>query len=157
MARYKLFKECYSHRVCRAIDFMIVDALMLANPVYKFQESIFSPADYTNITDDILSHIENSKSYELQKSRDILKNVRTRDLYRCLSQKMVDDKNLVQKYVINLSTNDSTDHTSGNSISIKCEQILWYGTSRRGCDCWIPQFGLGIERQEPSRLRPIFQ
>jgi HD superfamily phosphohydrolase len=34
--RYQLFKDAYSHRVCRAIDLMIVDVLLEANPVYKF-------------------------------------------------------------------------------------------------------------------------
>ena len=34
--RYKLFKDTYTHRVCKAIDFMIVDALLEANPVFKF-------------------------------------------------------------------------------------------------------------------------
>lgn len=41
--RYKLFKDAYSHRVCKAIDLMIVDALLEANPVYKFQDRITNP------------------------------------------------------------------------------------------------------------------
>lgn len=52
--RYNLFKECYSHRVCRAIDYMIVDALLLANPVYHFEEKIFNPAEYVDVTDNVL-------------------------------------------------------------------------------------------------------
>ncbi len=44
--RYKLFKECYSHRVCKAIDYMIVDALVEANSYFKFEEMIFDPAKY---------------------------------------------------------------------------------------------------------------
>lgn len=66
ISRYKLFKECYSHRVCKAIDYMIVDALMEANPVYKFQNKIMDPKAYVNITDDVLSNIENSKNTELK-------------------------------------------------------------------------------------------
>jgi len=34
--RYKLFKDTYTHRVCKAIDYMIVDALLLANNYFKF-------------------------------------------------------------------------------------------------------------------------
>ncbi len=44
--RYKLFKECYSHRVCKAIDYMIVDALIAANSYFKFEEMVFNPAKY---------------------------------------------------------------------------------------------------------------
>jgi HD superfamily phosphohydrolase len=75
-SRYKLFKDVYSHRVCRAIDYMIVDCLLEANPVFKFQDMIFDPEAYTNLTDDVLSLIEVSKKPELQKSRDILKRLR---------------------------------------------------------------------------------
>lgn len=34
--RYKLFKDTYTHRVCKAIDYMVVDALLLANSYFKF-------------------------------------------------------------------------------------------------------------------------
>jgi HD superfamily phosphohydrolase len=57
-ARYKLFKDAYLHRVCQAIDFMIVDVLMDANQVYKFHENINNPAKYVHYTDNILSLIE---------------------------------------------------------------------------------------------------
>lgn len=40
MTRYQLHKDCYSHRVARAIDFMVVDALLEANPVFHFEEKI---------------------------------------------------------------------------------------------------------------------
>jgi hypothetical protein len=60
--RYKLFKECYSHRVCKAIDFMIVDALLAANQVYHFEETIRDPEQYVNMTDNIITNIENSRN-----------------------------------------------------------------------------------------------
>ncbi len=66
--RYSLFKNAYSHRVCRAIDHMIVDALLEANPVFHFEEKIFNPAEYLNVTDDILSLIERSRNPALKGS-----------------------------------------------------------------------------------------
>ena len=83
--RYKLFKECYSHRVCKAIDYMIVDALLEANPVYHFETKVSDPAAYVNITDDVLTNIENSKKPELNGAQAILKRIRHRDLYRFLA------------------------------------------------------------------------
>lgn len=68
MTRYKLFKECYTHRACKAIDYMIVDALLAANPVFHFENKIKDPAAYVNITDDVLTHIENSKNPALRDS-----------------------------------------------------------------------------------------
>ena len=88
--------------MCRAIDYMIVDALLDANQVFHFEEKIRDPAEYVNITDDILGLIERSKDTSLAKSREILKRIRTRDLYRFLVEKMLDDYKLCQQYVSGL-------------------------------------------------------
>lgn len=64
--RYGLFKDCYSHRACKAIDHMIVDALLAANQVYHFEDKVRDPAAYVNVTDDVLTNIENSKNPELR-------------------------------------------------------------------------------------------
>jgi hypothetical protein len=47
---------------------MIVDALLEANPVFHFEEKIFNPAEYLNVTDDILSLIERSRNPALKGS-----------------------------------------------------------------------------------------
>ena len=78
---------------------MIVDALMEANPVYRFENKISNPAAYVNITDDVLTNIENSKKPELKSAQAILKRIRHRDLYRFLAQRLLTDKDLVKKYV----------------------------------------------------------
>jgi hypothetical protein len=44
---------------------MIVDALLLANSVYHFEDKVRDPAAYVYVTDDVLTNIENSKNPEL--------------------------------------------------------------------------------------------
>jgi len=78
---------------------MIVDALMEANPVYHFENKVTNPAAFVNITDDVLTNIENSKKPELKSAQAILKRIRHRDLYRFLAQRLLTDKDLVKKYV----------------------------------------------------------
>ncbi len=92
MTRYRLFKECYSHRVCRAIDYMVVDALLEANPVYRFEDTLNDPSRYVHVTDNVLQHIENSKSVELLAARNILKRIKQRNLYRILAQTLITEK-----------------------------------------------------------------
>ena len=53
-----MFKDVYTHRVGKAIDYMIVDCLYEANPVYHFEQMITDPKQYINLTDDILTLIE---------------------------------------------------------------------------------------------------
>ena len=102
--RYKLFKECYSHRVCKAIDYMIVDALIAANQVYHFEEKIRDPEAYVDLTDNVLTNIENSRNPELKDSQKILKRVRCRDLYRFVASKLITDKDVIRKYVRHFSS-----------------------------------------------------
>ncbi len=81
--------------MCKAVDLMIVDALLEANDVYKFQEKIYDPAAYTNLTDGILATIECSRKLELKKSQEILKRLRRRDLYRMVDQKLLVDQSIL--------------------------------------------------------------
>lgn len=83
--RYILHKDCYSHRVARGIDFMIVDALLAANDYFHFEEAIRNPEEYTKITDHVLRHIQRSSSPSLKTSRDILTRIDRRNLYSCLT------------------------------------------------------------------------
>lgn len=49
----------------------------------KISSAVENPEEYLNLTDDILRTIERSKSPGLAKSREIMKRLRTRDLYKC--------------------------------------------------------------------------
>ena len=41
--RYSLFRQVYSHRVSKSIEYMIEDALTLANPVLEISDRIVEP------------------------------------------------------------------------------------------------------------------
>mmetsp|Transcript_5438 Transcript_5438/g.4123 ORF Transcript_5438/g.4123 Transcript_5438/m.4123 type:complete len:172 (+) Transcript_5438:525-1040(+) len=66
--RYTLFREAYQHKVAQAIDFMVVDALVEANPHFKFMENLENPVEYMKYTDSILSYIEYSDKSVFSKS-----------------------------------------------------------------------------------------
>ena len=59
--RYSLFKRIYTHKVGKAVEFMIVDALLAADPYLHLSTSIDHPERYMNMTDSILREIEKSK------------------------------------------------------------------------------------------------
>ncbi|KAF8318219.1 hypothetical protein DL93DRAFT_2095395 [Clavulina sp. PMI_390] len=88
-SRYALHKQVYNHKTGKAIEYMVVDALIEADRVLKFSEMIDNPDDYVNLTDDILLQIERSKDPELEKARKILERLRKRRLYRVVDFKVV--------------------------------------------------------------------
>ena len=92
-SRYKMFKQVYYHRVVQAIDFMVLEALELANPLFHFEEAINDPKAYIKLTDNLLFQIQHSKKAELKESKAILERIGRRDLYRFASEVLLEDGN----------------------------------------------------------------
>ncbi len=60
--RYSMHKQVYTHKVGKAIEYMISDALLLADPFLKISEAVDSPERYCYLTDSIVQTIEASKA-----------------------------------------------------------------------------------------------
>ncbi|CUA69345.1 Deoxynucleoside triphosphate triphosphohydrolase SAMHD1 [Rhizoctonia solani] len=81
-SRFSLHKMIYNHKSCKAIELMIVDALVLADPFMHLSNKIHSAEEYLYLDDSVLLEIERSKAPELEKSREIVQRIRTRQLYK---------------------------------------------------------------------------
>jgi len=84
--RYNLHKQVYTHRVGKSVEYMITDALVEADPYLKISEMIHRPEQYVHLSDSILYRIENSTEDELAKSRQILKRLKRRQLYKFVDE-----------------------------------------------------------------------
>ncbi|KAF9073214.1 hypothetical protein BDP27DRAFT_316397 [Rhodocollybia butyracea] len=87
--RHKLHKTWYHHKTATAIEYMIVDALLLADPFMKIAERIKKPEEFLNLTDDIMNDILRCKDPNLAPAQEVLNRVLTRQLYRCVDTKWV--------------------------------------------------------------------
>jgi len=58
--RFSLHKRIYNHKTAKAIEHMIVDALLAAEPHLKFSSYINDPKKYLGLTDDIRTEIQRS-------------------------------------------------------------------------------------------------
>ncbi len=69
---------------------MVAEALVLANPHFKFEEAVFNPQRYISlVTDDLLSVIKRSTEPELQSSAALLKRIDCRDIYKLVGEALV--------------------------------------------------------------------
>lgn len=84
--RFNLHKMIYNHKTAKSIEYMIVDALLKADPVLKISERIFNQKQFMFLTDDIILEVERSEAPELEESRRIIRRIRTRDLYRMVDK-----------------------------------------------------------------------
>ncbi|RUS17077.1 hypothetical protein BC937DRAFT_90455 [Endogone sp. FLAS-F59071] len=87
--RYSLFKRIYTHRVCKAIEYMITDVLLAADPYIHISNAVQQAEQYVNLTDDILRVIERSSVDELAPARAIIKRIRTRQLYKFVDEVLI--------------------------------------------------------------------
>ncbi|KZT61809.1 hypothetical protein CALCODRAFT_427218 [Calocera cornea HHB12733] len=81
-SRYSLHKRIYNHKAAVAIEHMIVDALVKADPVLKLVEQTKDPKKLLYLTDSVVEEVEKSTDAALEESRKLIRRVRVRDLYK---------------------------------------------------------------------------
>ncbi|KAF5309219.1 hypothetical protein D9619_012736 [Psilocybe cf. subviscida] len=88
--RFSMHKNVYNHKTTKAIEYMIIDALLAADPYLKIAQRVFKAEEYINTTDHIMSQIKNSLEPELAEARAILRAISKRELYRHVDFKTIE-------------------------------------------------------------------
>ena len=118
--RYTLYKQIYNHHISKAIEYMIADALIAANPIIGLKQMVEDPELYINLNDSILDLIKTNPHPELNQSRQILRRIDQRKFYKCVdsfdhypSEKDLEnfDKPIIQHLKIDYGTGDQNPMT----------------------------------------------
>lgn len=80
--RADLYRTVYVHPKVKAIELMIVDALVEANDYLQISSFIEDPSEYWKLDDSIIKTIETAPNQELRESRNLIRRIRTRNLYQ---------------------------------------------------------------------------
>ncbi|KAI5665539.1 hypothetical protein M9H77_15392 [Catharanthus roseus] len=80
--RADLYRTVYRHAKVKAIELMVVDALVQANDYLNIASHIQDPSQYWKLDDTILKTIETAPNEELKEARDLVLRIRRRDLYQ---------------------------------------------------------------------------
>ena len=70
--RFEMYRAIYNHKRAQAIELMIRDILVKADPYFNFLETLSKPEKYTNLTDLIIKRIERSNEPILKESQQII-------------------------------------------------------------------------------------
>ncbi|CAG8821510.1 34740_t:CDS:10, partial [Gigaspora margarita] len=123
--RYSLHKTVYKHRVVRAIDHMICDALKHAQKylekkfeVEKFDDLINNGEKYIQLSDSIFYEIEYSKDKELTRSKEIIEQIKKRKLYKLVDEFLTEKKEDSEKKNINEKIINCIKNVDHNDIII---------------------------------------
>ncbi|KAI0337332.1 HD-domain PDEase-like protein [Trametopsis cervina] len=87
-ARFSLHKRIYNHKTAKAIEHMLIDALLAAEPYMKIANQIDDPQRFLYLTDDIKARVQMSTEPELAEARDILDRIDRRKLYKCVDYRV---------------------------------------------------------------------
>ncbi|KAJ6897052.1 deoxynucleoside triphosphate triphosphohydrolase SAMHD1 [Populus alba x Populus x berolinensis] len=80
--RADLYRTVYVHPKVKAIELMIVDALVEANDYLQISSFIEDPSEYWKLDDSIIKTIETAPNQQLRESRNLIRRIRTRNLYQ---------------------------------------------------------------------------
>lgn len=82
VTRADLYRTVYTHPKVKAIELMVVDALVKANDYLQISSHIEDPSEYWKLDDTILRTIETAPNEELKEARDLILRIRRRNLYQ---------------------------------------------------------------------------
>ncbi|CAL9101633.1 unnamed protein product [Musa textilis] len=119
--RADLHRTVYTHAKVKAIELMVVDALVKANDYLKISSYPFDPAQFWKLDDTILKTIEFADSRKLKESRNIIQRIRRRDLYQFCNEYAVPKDKL--EHFKDVTPQDVVCSQKANGVQLKVEDI----------------------------------
>jgi HD superfamily phosphohydrolase len=114
--RYKLHKQIYTHKVVRAIEYMILDIIRMLDESLNLVEKILDVERMSELTDNIL---DNCYLLNDKKCIKLLERIRTRDLYKMVYEGNDLNKDLDKVIIDNIKLNYSmNDKNPLNFVSL---------------------------------------
>ncbi|RHZ49338.1 hypothetical protein Glove_522g14 [Diversispora epigaea] len=121
--RFSLHARIYNHRVSKALDFMVADALCEANHVLKITDAINDGDEFLKLSDNTLNAIEYMQDPSLNKSQEIIKKIRHRKLYKFVDECLIPREYRSNLKETNFNKSEIIRHKIGNE-SISEDDII---------------------------------
>eukprot|EP00250_Pteridium_aquilinum_P016321 c23047_g8_i1 orf=399-1823(-) len=92
--RANLFRTVYTHAKVKAMEYMLVDAFVLANNYLRISDYIHDPEQFWKLDDSVLKVIETSNMEELADAQKLVIRMRRRELYQYCNEYAVPKEQL---------------------------------------------------------------
>lgn len=120
--RADLYRTVYTHAKVKAIELMVVDALVSANNYLQIASHIQDPSQYWKLDDTIIKTIETAPDQELKESRDLILRIRRRDLYQFCNEYSV-PKDKLENFK-KVTAQDIVCSQKNGGVSIREEDVV---------------------------------
>lgn len=105
---------------------MVADALIKANPYYRFDEAIFEPKRYINLVrDELLTVIKRSAKPQLQEAAEILKRIEIRDLYKLAGEAIVTKEVRSKIKATDIVSWQENSSLKASDLVVHCFRLDW--------------------------------
>ncbi|KAL5582555.1 hypothetical protein UlMin_014997 [Ulmus minor] len=119
--RADLYRTVYMHPKVKAVELMVVDALLKANSYLHIDSQVDNPADYWKLDDSILRAIEISPDQELKESKDLVLRIRRRNLYQFCNEYAVPKDKL--EHFKNVTAQDIVCSQKSGDVILREEDV----------------------------------
>lgn len=120
--RADLHRTVYTHSKVKAIELMILDALVRANDYLQIASCIQDPSQYWKLDDTIIKTIETAPDQQLKESRDLILRIRRRDLYQFCNEYVV-PKDRLENFK-NVSAQEVVCSQKNGGVTLREEDVV---------------------------------
>lgn len=108
-ARYRLFKQIYTHKTVCSVQFMVGDILKLLDPILKLSDSVYDIDKFTQLNDNYIFEItkffynnqhllNDDNKINIQKAHELLLRINKREIYKLKFKKTFSSKEERDEY-----------------------------------------------------------
>ncbi|XP_066305950.1 uncharacterized protein [Miscanthus floridulus] len=119
--RADLHRTVYTHAKVKAVELMLVDALIEANDYLGISLHAHDPEDFWKLDDTIIKSIETAPNNELEKAKEIIQRIRRRELYKFCNQYSVPKDKL--EHFQNITAQDIVCSQKSSEVLLKEEDV----------------------------------
>ncbi|CAO2174304.1 unnamed protein product [Urochloa humidicola] len=119
--RADLHRTVYTHRKVKAVELMLVDALIEANDYLGISLHANDPEDFWKLDDTIIKSIETAPNSELEKAKEIIQRIRRRELYKFCNEYSVPKDKL--EHFKNVTAQDIVCSQKSSEVLLKEEDV----------------------------------
>jgi HD superfamily phosphohydrolase len=136
-ARASMHRAVYTHKKAKAVEFMVVDALVEADKALRFTDRIWDPAQFSRLDDSILEtvenlealgrvvHVEDEDAAPLAAAQAIIARLRRRQLYKYVTDAPVPGEALERGRWAAPSAQDIVAcHHGDGGLALRAEDII---------------------------------
>ncbi|KAM0840730.1 hypothetical protein ACQ4PT_059461 [Festuca glaucescens] len=119
--RADLHRTVYTHAKVKAVELMLVDALLEANDYLGIALHAEDPEEFWKLDDTIVKSIETAPNDELKKAKEIIQRIRRRQLYKFCNQYSVPRDKL--EHFKDITAQDIVCSQKSSKVLLKEEDI----------------------------------